>query len=474
MKFSLKLFLWTISIVAATLAVGGYYIVNSMFQTSLARETKQVMDESGIIRFGFEISALNIPYKYEHLQDQDIARIAQRLDTGGENRYVRICGEDSAPLYASEGFPAGSVSMKGDMDQGFEDDGSTKELAYRIIPIDRRYYIQTAATLGIIDRSLSLETLTDITNVFMERESGFSIYRRVCIVILICVGIIIFMSSYWLTRPVRFLSAAAKKMAKGNYGARAKKISSDELGSLTQDFNEMAMSLEENVYQLQEAARAQEEFVGVFAHELKTPLTAIIGYADMMRSQKLEEEKLLLSADYIYQEGRRLEKLSFNLLDLIVLKRTEKPSGTFVTKTIFEYIRDTFSKLDIILRIQYEEREVYGEMSLIKTMVANLVDNAVKVSEPSGLVEVTGIAADGRYTFTIHDCGCGIPPEHLSRLTEAFYMVDKSRSRSRHGAGLGLTLCAEIARLHGTDLKIGSVVGMGTTVSFNLEVLNNE
>ena len=474
MKFSLKLFLWTISIVAATLAVGGYYIVNSMFQTSLARETKQVMDESGIIRFGFEISALNIPYKYEHLQDQDIARIAQRLDTGGENRYVRICGEDSVPLYASEGFPAGSVSMKGDMDQGFEEGASAKELAYRIIPIDRRYYIQTAATLGIIDRSLSLETLTDITNVFTERETGFSIYRRVCIVILICEGIIIFMSSYWLTRPVRFLSVAAKKMAKGNYGARAKKISSDELGSLTQDFNEMAMSLEENVYQLQEAARAQEEFVGVFAHELKTPLTAIIGYADMMRSQKLEEEKLLLSADYIYQEGRRLEKLSFNLLDLIVLKRTEKPTGRFHTKAIFEYIRDTFSKFDINLCIQYEEREVYGEMSLIKTMVANLVDNAVKVSEPSGLVEVTGAAEDGRYTFTIHDCGCGIPPEHLSRLTEAFYMVDKSRSRSRHGAGLGLTLCAEIARLHGTELTIGSVVGMGTTVSFTLEVLNNE
>ena len=474
MKFSLKLFLWTISIVAATLAVGGYYIVNSMFQTSLARETKQVMDESGIIRFGFEISALNIPYKYEHLQDQDIARIAQRLDTGGENRYVRICGEDSVPLYASEGFPAGSVSMKGDMDQEFEEGASAKELAYRIIPIDRRYYIQTAATLGIIDRSLSLETLTDITNVFTERETGFSIYRRVCIVILICEGIIIFMSSYWLTRPVRFLSVAAKKMAKGNYGARAKKISSDELGSLTQDFNEMAMSLEENVYQLQEAARAQEEFVGVFAHELKTPLTAIIGYADMMRSQKLEEEKLLLSADYIYQEGRRLEKLSFNLLDLIVLKRTEKPTGTFHTKAIFEYIRDTFSKFDINLCIQYEEREVYGEMSLIKTMVANLVDNAVKVSEPSGLVEVTGAAEDGRYTFTIHDCGCGIPPEHLSRLTEAFYMVDKSRSRSRHGAGLGLTLCAEIARLHGTELTIGSVVGMGTTVSFTLEVLNNE
>lgn len=473
MKFAWKLFLWTIAIVAATLAVGGYYIVNSMFQSSLVSETKQVLEESGIIRFGFEISALNIPYKYEHLQDQDIVRIAQTLDTGGKNRYVRICGEDTTPLYASEDFPADSTILTDYTDNDFVEDNSTKELAYQIISIGGHYYIQTATKLSIIDRSLYLETLTDITRVFTEREVGFSVYRRVCIVILIFEGIIILLLSQWLTRPVRLLSMATKKMARGNYAARAKKISSDELGGLTQDFNEMAASLEKNVFQLKESARAQEEFVGVFAHELKTPLTAIIGYADMMRSQKLEEEKLLLSADYIYQEGRRLEKLGFNLLDLIVLKRTEKPSGTFGTQSVFEYIGDTFSKLDINLHIQYDERQIYGEMTLIKTLLANLVDNAVKASEPSGLVEVTGTATDGKYIFTIRDCGCGIPPEHLSKLTEAFYMVDKSRSRSRHGAGLGLTLCAEIARLHGTELTIESVVDIGTTVGFTLEVIKN-
>ncbi len=474
MKFAWKLFLWTITIVAATLAVGGYYIVNSMFQSSLAREISQVLDESEIISFGFEISALNIPYKYEHLQDQDIARIAQTLDTGGESRYVRICGEDTIPLYASKGFPGDRVSLTGVADNGFAKDYSTKELAYQIIPIGGHYYIQTTSKLSIIDRSIYLETLSDITNVFTEREAGFSVYRRVCIVVLICEGIIILLLSHWLTRPVRLLSMAAKRMAGGNYAARAKIISSDELGRLTQDFNEMAMSLEKNVYQLQEAARAQEEFVGVFAHELKTPLTAIIGYADMMRSQKLEEEKLIISADYIYQEGRRLEKLSFNLLDLIVLKRTEKPTGSFGAKSVFEYIRDTFSKFDINLHIQYDERQIYGEMPLIKTLLANLVDNAVKASELSGFIEVTGMVTDCKYIFTIRDYGCGIPPEHLSKLTEAFYMVDKSRSRSRHGAGLGLTLCAEIVRLHGSELTIESVVDGGTTVSFILEVVKND
>ena len=81
-----------------------------------------------------------------------------------------------------------------------------------------------------------------------------------------------------------------------------------------------------------------------------------------------------------------------------------------------------------------------------------------------------GEVRSGGYVFTVRDHGCGIPPESLERITEAFYMVDKSRSRSRHGAGLGLTLCAEIARLHEAELEIKSVQGIGTSVSFELEI----
>lgn len=465
MKFAWKLFLCTISIVAVTLAFGGYYIVNSFFQSALAREYKQALNEHGIIGFALETAALNIPSKYEHLQDQTVAQLGANLDTGGQTRYIRISGEDMTVLYSSEGFRA---------DHTILEDTAGGEQTYRITQVDGDYYIQTAIKVSVSDRELYLETLRDITNVFAERTSGFSVYRQVCILVLLCESVIIFLLSRWLTRPVMLLSRATRNMARGNYSYRARKISNDELGQLTENFNRMASSLEKNMEELQEAARAQEEFVGAFAHELKTPLTAIIGYADMLRSQKMDEEKQLLSANYIYQEGRRLEKLSFNLLDIIVLKQTEKPVTTFRAAAFFEYIQDTFSRPDLYLSLHYDDGQIVGDITLIKTLLMNLVDNAIKASEVFAEIEVTGEITGQKYVFTVSDCGCGISPDNLNKITEAFYMVDKSRSRSRHGAGLGLTLCAEIARLHGADLKIESVMGQGTSVSFALDVVEFE
>ncbi len=465
MRFSWKLFMCTISIVAITLAFGGYYIVNSFFKSALSRETKQAVDESGIIRFAFETTTLNIPSKYEHLQDQTIALIGATLDTGGQSRYIRISAENAATLYESEEFCA---------DASILSETSGGEIAYKISAINGSYYIQTAVKINIVDRELYLETLKNITNVFNERAAGFSVYRQVCIIVLLCEGLVIFVLSRWLTRPVRLISTATRNMAKGNYSYRAKKVSNDELGWLTEDFNQMAAALEEHVEKLKEAARSQEEFVGAFAHELKTPLTAIIGYADMLRSQKLDEKKLMLSADYIYQEGRRLEKLSFNLLDIIVLKHVDKPTAVFLASTLFTYLKDTFSKTDIRLALNYEECQVVGDLVLIKTLLTNLIDNSIKASKPEDEIKLTGIIHGDKYVFVVRDHGCGISPEDLNKVTKAFYMADKSRSRSRHGAGLGLTLCAEIARLHGSELKLESVVGVGTSICFALDIGSHE
>lgn len=119
-------------------------------------------------------------------------------------------------------------------------------------------------------------------------------------------------------------------MAAGDYDYRARLVSDDELGQLTADFNRMANALEDNIIKLEEEIRAREDFVGAFAHELKTPLTAIIGYADMLRSHRLDEEKSFMCANYIYTEGRRLETMSLRLLDIIVTKRQEIDPGRIV------------------------------------------------------------------------------------------------------------------------------------------------
>ncbi len=120
------------------------------------------------------------------------------------------------------------------------------------------------------------------------------------------------------------------------------------------------------------------------------------------------------------------------------------------------------------LRISFGAGAVYAEANLLKSVLLNLVDNACKASEAGGLVEVFGKRVPGAYAFCVKDSGVGIPEEELKKVTEAFYMVDKSRSRGKNGAGLGLALCVEILRLHESELTIESTVGKGTSIWFEI------
>ena len=272
-----------------------------------------------------------------------------------------------------------------------------------------------------------------------------------------------------LTKPVRLLTEATKRMAAGDYAYRAKRISQDELGELTKDFNSMAEALEQNIEKLEEEIEAKEEFMGAFAHELKTPLTAIIGYADMLRSHKLDEEKSFMSANYIYTEGKRLEAMSLRLLDIIVAGKEEAQLQVVPAESVFNYLQEMFlGDRDVSIQFSYEQGDMLAEVNLIKTVLVNLIDNAFKASEAGGQVTVDGYVLEDGYRFSVRDNGIGIPKEELHKITNAFYMVDKSRARSKNGAGLGLALCAEILKIHHSRLEIESEVGKGSCFSFVL------
>lgn len=463
MKFSQKLLLWTTIIIALTLGFSGFYFVNYVFETSLEREVGQALDENNILRFAFETAALNVPVKYDLLQDSSVEQIASNLETSGQGtgRLLRICDEEKNVLYAGDGFEADDELLNAASDNHY---------SYRVVPLGERYYIQTQSRINALGRSLYLETLRDVTQVFEEREMGFTVYRRLTILMLLFGIVIMYFIASRLTKPIRILVRATKEMAAGDYGYRARKVSNDELGELTQDFNHMSEVLEQTIGQLEEEVQAREDFVGAFAHELKTPLTSIIGYADMLRSRKLDEEKSLLSANYIYTEGKRLETMSLRLLDIIVTKKEGAKIRAISTETLFEYLRSMFlpnKSMEFVF--SYEPAVVMADVSLIQTVLVNLLDNACKASEEGGRIEISGHKEQDSYRFTVKDYGIGIPTEEVSKITQAFYMVDKSRSRSRNGAGLGLALSTEILALHDSRLEIDSTFGEGTVIGFLLQ-----
>lgn len=465
MKFPYKILLSTIIIMATAFGFSGYFFINYVFDTSMEREIGQAMNESSILRFAFETAALNIPSKYEVLQNNTIEQIGVNLETGGAaiNRLLRLSDENRTPLYASDGFVE---------ETDFLNQIGEQTRVYQVIQEGDYYYVQTGTMINALDRILYLETMKDVTEVFNERSRGFAVYRRVTLVMLISSSVVMLFISFLLTRPIRLLTRATREMTQGDYSYRAEQTSNDEMGQLTKDFNQMANALEENIHKLEQEIEAKEEFIAAFSHELKTPLTAIIGYADMLRSHKLDEEKAFLSANYIYTEGKRLETMSFRLLDLIVTRRGDIEFQTVDVDSLFGYIKEMYgihTETDMHFQFSYEPGQVRMEPNLIKTVLINLVDNACKASEPGSTVEILGTRQEKGYFFAVRDYGVGIPAEELRKITEAFYMVDKSRSRSKNGAGLGLALCTEILKLHGSELVIESTLGEGSCIGFLLQ-----
>lgn len=212
--------------------------------------------------------------------------------------------------------------------------------------------------------------------------------------------------------------------------------------------------------------------MGAFAHELKTPMTAIIGFADLLRQGNLDENTRMMAANYIHSEGKRLEKLSFKLLEMIVLR---KDGLTMKRVWLPRYLEEvekalapTLKNKGIRLICRAEQGRAVLEPDLVKSLLYNLIDNASKAMEGEGIIAVKASAIPGGCQFLVADNGRGMEEKDLARITEAFYRVDKSRSRQQGGAGLGLALCKQIVELHNGTLHYESKLGSGTQVTVTL------
>ena len=228
-----------------------------------------------------------------------------------------------------------------------------------------------------------------------------------------------------------------------------------------------------HIRKIEEEARRKEEFMGNFAHEMKTPMTAIIGYADMLRSFDLPPDKRRAYSNFIYKEGKRVEQLSLHLLQMIVLNKNEFELQQVQTGELFAHLKEEAvfleKKYGVQVRFKYDKTNIPIEKALMLTAILNLIDNACKASRKGEQVYVLGKLIKDNYAIAIVDCGEGIPETELEKITEPFYMVDKSRARKQGGAGLGLSLTQRIIKLHGGKLRIESKIGEGTSVTIWLK-----
>ena len=461
MKFTWKMISIVALLLAVALSVSGYTVVRGAFRSSLEYEMNDAREDMRL--FGLTVQALCADELRNGNEDgaSQALRTLLMQDGSEQQREFSILSENGMVLVRTNG-----------MQLNPERDTPVGVIQTRIVTDGDRRFVLCTQNVTCFDSSFYLSRVREITAIFTRADEDLSRYQLIMLAIL-AVGIGITTAlTFYLTRPIRRISRAAKQFSEGQYDKREVVRSNDELGQLAQSFNDMADSLEIKIHELADAAQRQKDFTASFAHELKTPLTSVIGYSDTMRSRVLPPKKQFEAANYIFSEGKRLEAMSFALLDLFALEgetpQFRKTSASKIVQNTAASCAYLLKEKNIRLETRVEEQELNVVPELLQTLLYNLIDNARKASEEGSVIRMYARQVENGFRFSVRDNGRGIPQEALSRLTEPFYMVDKSRARAEGGAGLGLALCRQIAELHGTSLAFESEVGKGTCVSFVL------
>ena len=463
MKFSSKMIALISVLLALSLSAGGYFVTQSACRSELDNTISEAQEDMKL--FGMTLQALCLLDDGQKTPAETVKHILQSDSAFGTY---------SSCVYDNNGRP---LAGSGEAHPG----GLTEEgpgiIETKILRRGTQYSVVSSQKILLSDELFGVTRSREITRIVQRAETNLRHYELIMLGVLLAGILLTVLLTLWMTRPIRSISNGIAQISGGRLDRRIRVQTDDELGHLAREFNQMADALEEKVSELEDAAKRQADFTASFAHELKTPLTSVIGYADMLRSRELPRTQQIEAAGYIFSEGKRLEAISFALLDLFALERETPKIRTVPAEQLAEEVQKSVSYIlkenSLRLVICTDPARIPCAPELLKALLYNLIDNARKASNPGDTIELQGVNTarpDGTrsYRFTVADHGIGIPKEALSRLTEPFYMVDKSRARERGGAGLGLALCRKIAELHGAELDFESTPGKGTRVSLEI------
>lgn len=463
MKFKHKLVLCMVVLLGLSFGLGGTILIHRSFKTSLSSTIG-----SDLLNYESIQSTLLIAVDTNSVSSYiDMSNIINQLSAQGNSNRKNIILRNSDMEVVS--IMNSSFTYK---EMKPSDENTCNSIIWRE---NNNYYLQLCSSMDINTENLDISQMDivyDITSVYAARAQEQNTFRLLLIVIFVVGSITSMIAASLLTKPLEKLSSLAQHISHGDYSARLHIHSGDEIEALANDFNNMADTIEDNISELHFSMEKQEQFMGSFAHELKTPMTSIIGYADLLRSQNMSEDETNEAANYIFSEGKRLESLSLKLLDLLVVKNQETiltpTDPALAVRNVINVMKPELAKEHITLKSSCRKGCCMMDIDLFQSLIINIIDNARKAIDDNGLIHVAGTVRDDNYVIIIKDNGRGMPPEEITRISEAFYRIDKSRSRAQGGAGLGLAICSKIAEIHQAKIKYKSAVGRGTVVTITL------
>ena len=315
-----------------------------------------------------------------------------------------------------------------------------------------------------INDTLTMILLRDVDDLYLLKQN----YQKLAFgcagaaSILLCVLALLFAGM--LAKPIRRLTEAAEKLS-GHTDPEIPLPTDrhDEIGVLARSFADMRSAVQSRETQLQEENNARQALLDALAHEMRTPLTSLLGNARLLQGELPAEERRRI-ADSMAKEIHRLADMDQQLMKLTSLQHD--PIGTDPV-SILAILNETADRFrdqarGIAIEVTGPDSVIRGDRELLSLLSDNLTANAIHASEP-GMTVILYAEANG---FSVQDQGIGMTEETIRQACEPFWKADKARTRLHGGAGLGLSLCQRVAELHNGVLTFSSAPGRGTRVTF--------
>ena len=313
MSFRIRIVLMTTLLITLLFSIGGTMLIHSSFQNSLKKEEEAIVDINEMMlrvvqyvsQDGTWVSEEKLIGVLENLCQQDSIYCLRLIEN-----------EEVVYVYPKSEAILDSMKTSSDIEKN-------QILIYYFTSANGDSYMQSSMRFELNSRIFYMDICSDITGIYDTRREQIQLFQGIFILLSFVGMLFSFGLATFITRHLRKLTKAAKEIGAGNLSYRSNIQSNDEVGALASAFDNMAEKMEENIRLLKESAEQKEMFMGAFTHELKTPMTSIIGYADLLRTQKLNQRDQADALDYIFTEGKRLENLSLKMLDLFVADKQE-------------------------------------------------------------------------------------------------------------------------------------------------------
>lgn len=463
MGFGQKIFLMSFTLIIIAINLIGINMINYTYQSGIEKEIdKNMIQINNIInelQYGINnISMLCNTYLKNNV-NIEIYDEGRRIYTNFKEDYSKILEEK---LFIEEDKMTNEELHdkynEYNNDEQYETDGNiTTYIEGNKLFMKMRKYTNVVVIMS------------DISKINNMKKEQIEYFIKLSLACSLTIAFLLSISVSFITRKIKILNKTVKEVAKGNYTAKVKKLGNDEIGNVGKSFNKMTDALQKNISEIENVSENRKRFIGNLTHEIRTPLTSIIGYSSLIKNRKVADEKVVLEySKRIYDEGKYIEEISQKLMDLMLLE-----NGSIIKDTInlseelnriIEEMQITFPYVVFQRQI---EKDVYinFDKTLLKTLIINLTKNSINAYENNPIVR---IELDRKKIIKVIDYGKGIKKEELEKIKEPFYTLSKDRNRKFSGMGLGLPLCIQIVEMQEGKLEIQSKENEGTKIIIKL------